>query len=187
MISPIVEKKIHQVLTKKMTLEEFEHWLYSDDLLESDSPDLYFELISFDYSVGHSFNHFHDYFAKYVHFYKFEIDRIKEYLQSIINKDENSADSILMTYNLYCSGYRFLQKLGILCGLCVVDSSYPVILTNDTTNIIDKFYPNIIEDARNVIEWLEEGKIILKDVPNDYGAFEYDDFRSEAEILEGKA
>lgn len=187
MIPSVAEKMIHHVLTKKMSIKPFEQWLYTDDLLESDSPDLYLELISFDYSSEDNFKDFYSSFAKYVHFYKFEADRIKEHLQSIINKNEKSADSILMTYNLYCSGYRFLQKLGILYGLCVVDSSYPVILTNDSTNIIDKFYPNIIEDARNVIEWLEEGKIILKDVPNDYGAFEYDDFRSEAEVLQGKA
>lgn len=187
MIPHVAEKMIHQVLTKSMSLKSFEQWLYTDDVLESDNPDLYFKLISFDYSSENNFKGFYNSFAKYVHFYKFEADRIKKYLQSIINKDENSADSILMTYNLYCSGYRFLQKLGILYGLCVVDSSYPVILTNDSTNIIDKFYPNIIDDARNIIKWLEEDKIVFKDEPTEYGSLKYDDLRSEADFLQGKA
>ncbi|PNK60461.1 hypothetical protein [Psychrobacter sp. FDAARGOS_221] len=44
-----IEQKMHQVITEKLSLKDFEQWLYQEDDLESVNPDLYFELISFDY------------------------------------------------------------------------------------------------------------------------------------------
>ncbi len=182
----IVEQKIHQVLTKKETLESFEYWLYQYNILESSNPELYFELISFDYSSEDNFKNFYNSFAKYVHFYKFEADRIKEYLQSIINKGENSTDAILMMYELYCDGYGFLGKLGMAYGFYLVDYSTSL-SSNNMSDIVHKFYSNIINDAQEVIKWLDEEKIVFKSEDNGWGAFEYDDFRSEAEVLQGKA
>ena len=184
MIPFIAEKQIHQVLTERITLRSFEQWLYEDKVLESSNPDLYLELISFDYSSEYGF---YDSFAKYVHFYKFEADQIKEYLYSIINREQKCGDAIWEMYELYCHGYEFLQKLGLIYGLCLVDCSHPVSLVDDCASIIDKFYPDIIDDANNVIRWLDDGKIVFKGQGNDYGIFEYDDFRSESEIVQGKA
>ena len=187
MISSIAEKQIHQVLTKKISLKAFEQWLYEDNVLESRNPDLYLELISFDYDKSSNFKEFYDGFARYVHFYKLEADHIKEYLYSIIDRDENCSNSIWVMYELYCKGYGFLQKLGLIYGLCLVDCSHSVSLADGFANIIDKLYPSIIEDAKNVLHWLEEGKIVFKSQDNGYGVFEYEDFRSEAEILQGNA
>lgn len=129
-------------------------------------------LISFDYSSQDSCKGFYNNFAKYVNFYKFEADRIKEYLQSIIGKDENCADTFLVIYDLYCMGYGFLQKLGLLYGLCLIDNSYPITLVSSSNKIIDMFYPDVIGDAKNVLSWLEEGKIAFKNRSNGYGVFE---------------
>ncbi|WP_440463711.1 hypothetical protein [Psychrobacter sp. ASPA161_6] len=187
MIPSITEQNIHQVLTQKMSIQSFEQWLYEDDVLESSNPALYLELISFDYSSEDNFYYrFYDNFAKYVHFYKFEAGRITEYLHSIINKDESCGNAIWVMYELYCDGYGFLGKLGIIYGLCLVD--YETLESNhNIDNILDKLYPEIIDDAKNVLNWLEEGKIVFKSQDNGYGVFEYEDFRSEAEILQGHA
>ncbi|GAA0316108.1 hypothetical protein [Psychrobacter aestuarii] len=184
MIPFIAEKQIHQVLIGKINLRSFEQWLYEDKVLESSNPDLYLELISFDYSSEYEF---YDSFAKYVHFYKFEAERITEYLNSIIDRDENCSHATREMYELYCHGYEFLQKLGLIYGLCLVDCSHPVSLVDGCASIIDKFYPDIVDDAKNVIRWLEDGKIVFKGQDNGYGIFEYDDFRSESEIVQGKA
>ncbi len=186
MISPIVEKKIHQVLTKKITLKEFEHWLYDEKILESDNPDLYFELISFDYSSEDNFNHFYDSFAKYVDFYKFEADHIAEYLYSIINRDKGCSKAIHEMYYLYYDGYKFFEKLGMIYGVFLIDFDTSI-ASDNLDNILDEFYPDIIVDAKNVLSWLDEGKIVFRDEPSEYGGFKYDDLRSEAEVLQGKA
>ena len=187
MIPSIVEQNIHQVLIKKMSVQSFEQWLYEDDVLESSNPDLYLELISFNYSSEDNFYYrFYDSFAQYVHFYKFEADRIKGYLNSIIDRDGNCSNAIWMMYELYCKGYGFLGKLGIIYGFCLVD--YETSESNHNIDtILDKLYPEIIDDAKNVRNWLEEGKVVFKSQDNGYGVFEYDDLRSETEILQGNA
>jgi len=168
MTPSIAEKQIYQVLTKQTSIRSFELWLYEDNVLESSNPDLYLEMISFDYS---SEDGFYDSFAKYVPFHKFEADRIKEYLYSIIDRDKNCSNAIWTMYELYCQGYGFLQKLGLIYGLCLVDCSHPVSLADGSANIIDKLYPSIIEDAKNVLHWLKEDKIVFKGQDNGYGVF----------------
>ena len=186
MISPIAEKMIHQVLTKKMSLQSFEQWLYEDNALELSNPELYFELISFDYSSEDNFSDFYNDFAKYVYFYKFEAGCIKEYLNSIVNRDKDYCNAIWRIYNLYCMGYRFLQKLGLLYGVPLIDFDTSV-ASDNLNNVLDKFYPDIIADVKNVLSWLNEGKIVFKDEHGECGGFEYNDFRSEAEVLQGQA
>ena len=181
-----VERKIYQVLGKKVTLSDFEQWLYEDKAIESSNPDLYFELISFNYDSENNLKDFYDNFARYVGFYKFEAERIKNYLDSIISRDSTSANAIWAMYDLYCAGYGFLGKLGIVYGICLVDHETSC-LDNDTDNILNSFYPSIISDAKNVIAWLAEEKIVFNSHANDYGVFEYADFRSETEILQGNA
>ena len=181
-----LEQKIHQVITQKISLEDFENWLYQNDELEALNPNLYLELISFDYSHESSFKEFQISFAKFVDRYKFEVERIKDYLCSIIDRDENCAKSILMTYELYCMGYEFLQKLGLKYGLCLIDTSYPVELVKDSNDVIDMFYPDIISDAKNVLDWLEEGKIIFREEKSEQGGFKYDDLRTGEEKQQGK-
>lgn len=186
MIPPIAEKRIHQVLTKKISLQSFEQWLYEYNVLESSNPELYFELISFDYSSQDSYKGFYNNFAKYVDFYKFEADRIKQYLESIISKDKNSTDAILMMYDLYCDGYGFLGKLGMVYGFYLADYSTSL-SNNNMSDIMHQFYPDIINDAQKVIKWLDEEKIVFKNEDNGWGQFEYDDFRSEVKVLQGQA
>ena len=186
MISPIDEKMIHQVLTKKISLQSFEQWLYEDNILESNDPELYLELISYDYSSEDRFSDFYNNFAKYVRIYKFEADCIKEYLNFIINKYEKCGKAIHEMYYLYYDGYNFLEKLGMIYGVSLIDFDTSI-ASNNLNNILDKFYPHIIADAKNVLNWLEEGKIIFKDKSGEYGGFEYDDCRSEVEILQGRA
>ncbi|MGP4714638.1 MULTISPECIES: hypothetical protein [unclassified Psychrobacter] len=186
MIPPIAERKIHDVLKKKISLQSFEKWLYEDNILESSNPNLYFELISFYYTSEGSFNYFYENFAKHVGFYKFEADRLKEYLHSIINRDKDCGDSIYMTYHFYLDGYAFFDKIGMVYGVRLTD--FDTSVANDNlNNILDEFYPDIIDDAKNLLSWLDEGKIVFKAHSNSYDVFEYDDFRSEAEILQGQA
>ena len=74
-------------------------------------------------------------------------------------------------YELYCKGYGFLGKLGIIYGFCLVD--YETSESNHNIDtILDKLYPEIIDDAKNVRNWLEEGNVVFKSQDNGYGVFE---------------
>ena len=47
-------------------------------------------------------------------------------------------------------------------------------------------YPEIIIDAKNALEWINKGKIIIKDTVNELGDYEYDDLRDQEEINQGE-
>ena len=79
-----------------------------------------------------------------------------------------------------------MQKLGLKYGLCLIDTHYRVELVKDSNDVIGMFYPDIIYDAKNVLGWFEEGKIIFREEKNERGGFEYDDLRTEEEKQQGK-
>lgn len=182
-ISFDIETKIYHFLTQKISNQDFEKWVYNNTNLENDYPDLFLELISFDYS-NLALNLRHETFGKYVNFYKFEASQIIEYLHSIINRDEKCVKSIWMMYELYCEGYQFLSRLGVRYGISLIDFNEDLPSVNH--QIIDAFYPKIVEDAKSVLSWLENNMIVFKDEVLEYGGFGYVDFRNEEEVLKDK-
>ncbi|UNK05656.1 hypothetical protein MN210_01945 [Psychrobacter raelei] len=179
-----LEQKIHQVITGKLSLKDFEQWMYQNEDLASVNPDLYLELISFDYSHEYSLKAFQLSFAKYVGFHKFEADLIKECLYSIINRDGDYIHSIRMLYEFYFIGYEFLQKLGLSYGLWVMHAQTSD-SHGDVNDIVESYYPDIVYDTKNALHWLESGNIVFKAEKCDLGGFEYDDLRSEDEKIKG--
>lgn len=179
------ETTFYKVLTHRMTINDFEQWLYKNEQLDKQLPNnLYFDLISLNYTNEYVINELHNLLDNHVEFYKFEKSKIMECLQSIIDKDENCGNAILMTYNLYCDGYNFLRKLGLEYGLCLIDD-YDFSYFNKTLK--DKFYPNIIEDAENALNWFKTDKIIFKNEFQEFSnSYLYDDLRNETEILQGE-
>lgn len=184
-ISFEVETKFYQVLTDRITTNDFEQWLYKNEQFDKELPNnLYLDLISLNYSNKYVINELHELLDDYVQLYKFKKYEIMEYLQSIIKKDENCGNSILMTYELYCDGYSFLRKLGLEYGLCLIDD-YD--LSNFEKELKDKCYPHITEDAQNALTWFKNDKIIFRnEIDECCSNYVYDDFRNEAEILQGE-
>ena len=178
-----LEVKLHETLTKKITLKQFEQWLYSNNNLEKENPNLYLELISFDYSFEYNLKDFYERFDCYIDDSKFETEQLIAYLQSIINKSDDCGYAIWKIYELYCDEYDFFRKLALKYGLCLLD------LTNLSSDasiaVIDRFYPDIIDDAKMALNWFENKKILLKNEKNDYGGFKYDDLRNSLERRQG--
>ncbi|WP_338812828.1 hypothetical protein V9L05_15840 [Bernardetia sp. Wsw4-3y2] len=52
--------------------------------------------------------------------------------------------------------------------------------------LLNKFYPKIIVDAQNALNWIENGKIIIKNSINEYDNYEYEDLRNKEEIEQGE-
>ncbi|MDO5768024.1 MAG: hypothetical protein Q4P13_00840 [Psychrobacter sp.] len=182
-ISQDLEVKLYQVLGKKITLKQFEQWLYTYDTLESDDPNLYFELISFDYSSKDNLKDFYHRFDCYIDYSKFEAEQMIGYLQSIIEKSDDCGCAIWMIYELYCDGYDFFRRLGLKYGLCLIN--LPNLSSDESRAVIDKLYPDIIEDAKLALNWFKNKKIIFKNGKNDWGEFKYDDLRTSLERQQG--
>ncbi len=192
-VDDYIELKFYQVLKQKISIRDFESWIYNTQELEKKlSDDLYLDLISMDYKSKYALNDLNGLIEKYVDFGKFEIKKIKEFLKSIIDRDAKCAQSIEMTYELYCNGYNFLRRLGLRYGLLVASppagnyqKTWSEISVKDQNELLDKFYPDIIVDAKNALIWFDNDKIIIKNTVDELGHYEYDDFRTQEEKLQG--
>lgn len=193
-ISEYTELKFYDVLKHKISIQDFEQWVYDTKELESELPeDTYTDLISLNYKDKYAYNELAKIVEPFIDNGKSEIKRISKYLESIIDRDEKCAESIEMTYDLYCSGYAFLRRLGLTYGLLIscppagnYQKSWNEITKAEQYELLDKLYPEIIIDARNALEWINKGKIIIKDTVNELGDYEYDDLRNQEEINQGE-
>lgn len=185
--------KFYKVLKQKETIAEFEDWLYRTKELEQRLPnDLYVDLISMDYKSKYALHELTQLIGEHVDFGAFEAKKIKSILKSIIDRDANCAASIGLTYELYCQGYHFLQRLGLNYGLLVTfppvgnyQKNWSESSPEAQNELLDKFYPAITMDASKVLAWLEHDKIIIKSTVNDLGHYEYQDLRSQEEKVLG--
>ena len=193
-ISEHTELKFYEVLKHKISIQEFERWVYKTQELEIELPEeAYTELISLNYKDKFAQNELERIVKPFIDNGKFEIKRISKYLKSIIDKDEKCAESIEMTYDLYCSGYAFLRRLGLTYGLLIscppagnYQKSWNEITKEEQDELLDKMYPAIIADAENALRWINEGKIIIKDTLHELGDYQYDDLRNQEERNQGE-
>ncbi len=188
------ETIFYKVLKRNISIEYFEDWIYSNDFLElALTKEEYFDLISIDFKDKFALSEINNVIGHYVDFGKFEQKRINEYLKSIINRDNNCSKSIFMTYELYCKGFNFLRKIGLKYGLTVAcppagnyTKSFEEISKEEQNDLINKFYPLIIEEAKTVLSWLESGKIKIKNEVDEFGYFVYIDNRTYNEKLKSE-
>lgn len=193
-ISYYIELKFHEVLEYKISIQDFEQWVYETKALEEELPEhIYTNLLSLNYKDKYAHNELEKIIHPFVYNAKFEIQRISGYLTSIIDRNEKCSESIKMTYDLYCAGYNFLQKLGMKYGILVscspsdnYDMAWDDLPKADQNAMLNEIYPNIITDAQNALTWIQKRKIVLKNTINASGNYEYDDLRNQKEIQQGE-
>jgi hypothetical protein len=186
-----IESIFYKVLKKKISVEYFEQWVYENKSLEHKLPkDSYLELISINFKDKFALIEIERVVKQFVNFGKIETNKIKSYLESIISRDENAADSIYMTYELYGRGYDFFRKLGLKYGLLIACppagnyiKSFEKISTEEQDELLNEIYPTIIEDAENVLFWINSNQIIITNKVDELGYFEFEDNRSFEETL----
>lgn len=189
-----IQEVFYKVLKGKISMENFESWLYNTSNLEKDLPaDFYTELISLSYSSKFVINELNKLLRPLIDNSEFEIKRIVSILKSIVDRDKDCAESIELTYHLYCDGYIFLRRLGLKYGLMVscppsdnYDKTWDEMSEDFKQDLLDKFYPEIAIDAQNAINWFERGALTLLDEKDNNGDFIYTDNRNSEEIAQGE-
>ena len=174
-------------LSGDKTILEFEEWLYTDKTLEFLlTGDDYLELISFGYKALNPKYDLFEILKKHVDLGELEKRRIKKLLVKVLNKDEELSDVLIIFYDLYCDGYGFLQNLGLNYGL-TIECPFPKADTWDELSIdehqelLNSFYPEIEEEVKKVIFWLDNDIVILTGIKQENNHFVYTDRRTEEE------
>lgn len=182
-----MELKFYNIMFGNITMEEFESWVYKDvDLPVILSDENYLELISLNYNRnGAKYDLFNFLSSKVIDLGKYERWKLLNLLRQALKRDDNLASILREFYDLYCSGYNFLDVLGLEYGLsveCPPYNDYEVdtweeMKEKDKKILLDSFYPRLEQEIRKVIKWIEDGKIIFTGQVDDIGNYSYKDLR----------
>ena len=180
-----MEKKVREsfflFLNNELSIDDFESWVYGNHevIEESLGEDVSLEFLEFNYKDWGEINSLLKLVKKQISLPEFEKWRILRCLARVETRGPQSADAIMFTYHLYCKGYAFLQDLGLTYGLCLVvptskgKDCWTELTSQEQVELTDMMYPQIVGEARKVISWIEEGKIVLTGGTADYGDFTY--------------
>ncbi|BAH44569.1 hypothetical protein BBR47_35920 [Brevibacillus brevis NBRC 100599] len=163
--------KFNEVLKKKLTIEEFEQWVYvTPEIAEHYGHALYLELISLDFKGKYIDLDLEQLLTPVMPFGELEYRIIKEELE-LVASDTNDIDKVLDNiYENYCDGYSFLRFLGL---------SFALLGGSNGTLIINEGVRELLrEEAKRLLRFIEVDKIRIT------GMFEYDDFRDSEYRIE---
>ena len=177
-------------LSGDKTILEFEQWLYADKQLETviDSED-YLDLISFGFKSENAKYGLFRLLEKHIDKGELETRRIYGLLTKALNRDKELPKILVTFYDFYCKGYNFFDNLGLGYGLAIEvprientkADTWDELTQEQKSNLLDSFYPDLETEIKKVIYWLDNRKVILTGIKNQYNHFEYIDNRNEIE------
>lgn len=170
-----VELVFYQLVSHEIELSTFENWVYSETELEQtvNSND-YLALISINYKAPSALYEAEKVLLKYFSIGKYYEWHVRNILQKIIEKPNNVHQYIEQCYDLYCDGFDFMDNLGFGYGLGIVCPDY-------NSGKVDDYYPQILDEVKKVVGWLDSSKIVITGHSGEYQGIEYDDNRSSKE------
>jgi hypothetical protein len=190
----ILKLKIFKLLNHKLSIEDFESWIYikENELEVNLEEELYFDLISFNYKSKHAKQDFFKAFDRIINKHEFEIWKINDILESIINNDEYFGDSLMRALKLRDEGYWFLDGFEAFSdiGLIAEKGFYMIEEWSELSGKMKLFWSQQPHKAAKlkalkVQNWLKEQKIVITEVKEEYyDTFIWEDYREKEELTE---
>ena len=178
-----IRQFFYETLNGDRDVFEFEKWLYTNKELEGIlNSDDYLDLISHNFKRSGAKNDLSKLLEKHINKAEFEKWKLVNLLNKALARDKDLPKILMKFYDLYCHGYYFLGNLGIGYGLAVkvpysLADSWDELTQQQQKDILDSFYPQITVEIQKVIEWLNDGTIVLTGTQNELDYYEYNDFR----------
>jgi len=178
-----------KTLIGEKSIIEFEQWLYkSKDLEKQLSQEAYLDLISFNFRQPRALHELTKLLKGHIDLAEFETWKLQNLLDKVDQKQGEYPRAILKFYDLYCSGYSFLDNLGYGYGLILecpyskfsVDS-FDQLTQDQQKGLADSFYPEISSEIQRVKNWLDTGKIVLTGDQDEANIFTFIDNRTKIE------
>lgn len=183
-----IESKYFDLIESKISIKEFENWVYKSKWLEVElsEEEEYLDLISLNYGTPSSRYEIGKILNGRLDKGKFETIRMIELLNSVIQKDGKEGESLMKMYDLYCKGYYFLDDLGLGIGLFIeVPHKYGIdyfyeLNKEQKKELIDSVYPSAKELAKELKNWLIIGDLKLTgEQESELNRWQYEDNRTE--------
>lgn len=178
---------VYKLIAQEYELARFEAWVYSDKELERIlSSDEYLEIISLNYKNASSLYEAQKILKRHINIGKYHEWFMRRILQKIIDRPSDVHKYIAQCYDLYCDGFGFLDDLGLNYGLNVIFpppnyECWEELTLMEQWKLIDSFYPRVAEEAKKILNWFDNGEIIITGDDGGYQGIKYDDHRSAKE------
>jgi hypothetical protein len=182
-----IKETFFQTLYGDKSVLDFEQWLYMDKRLESTlTPEDYLDLISYGYKGDRVKYGLYKLLEKHIDKGEYEKWKLLRILNRALQRDNDLPKLLMLFYDLYCKGYNFLDNLGLGYGLAVEvpysqADSWDELTPTQQKKLLDSFYPDIENEIKKVIEWLQTDKVVLTGIQDEYNHYEYIDNRTDDE------
>lgn len=177
-----------KVFSDEITIEEFEKWLYSNKELEDIlGESLYLDLVTINYKEPHGRYEMQKMISGLLDWGKYEERKLRQTLNSILNKDDEFITELCNAYNLYCGGYYFMQSIGMI-GLTfwnmIYDGEWIQMTEKQKAKKVDKVYPLIKQEALTILGWLDNNSLSIQPREDDGNMirYQYQDNRLSEEL-----
>lgn len=188
-LSEDIKIKFFRFISGEESTSGFEQWVYDTNALEEILGDEdYFNLISLDFARRSSRYELIKILERHINAGEYETWKLRRLLTLFLSQEGDLPLMLCEFYELYCDGFYFLDTLGLGYGLAIrvpphgYSSEYWQELNNEEKNrLLGSILPDAVDEARKVLTWLDEGKIVMIDEQDELGHYLYIDKRSENE------
>jgi len=164
----------YRLIANRCEIEEFEQQLYSMADIEERLSELdYLNLISIDYRLPSAAYEALKIVNKYVVSSRYHEWYLGSLLTRIIDRTADVHEAIEECYYLYCIGLGFLYDLGLGYGLAIIAppggysaSDWYGLTDIEKERLVDGMYPGIVDEARRVLGWIQDGKVVVETDPS---------------------
>lgn len=181
--------RLFRLLNGEEPIREFEQWVYATNALEEILGDEdYFNLISLDFSRQGSRYELIKILERHIDTGEYETWKLRKLLHLFLSQKGDLPMMLYEFYELYCNGYYFLDVLGLKYGLTIIfpphgySSNYWQELTDkEKETLLCSILPDAVDEAQKVLNWLNEGKIVLTNKQDKLSSYLYIDNRIDEE------
>jgi hypothetical protein len=184
-----IKIQFYKFLNGEEPIQAFEQWVYAtrtlEELLDGES---YFALISLDFSKSGSCHELIKLLEQTIDAGEYETWKLKRLLNQFLSQEGNLPTMLGEFYELYCNGFYFLDTLGFGCGLTLVvppnhysSDTWDELTSEEKESLLGSVLPGALEEAEKVLNWLDQGKIVITKEQDGMGRYLYLDRRTEAE------
>ncbi|GAA5022096.1 hypothetical protein GCM10011506_01590 [Marivirga lumbricoides] len=171
-----ISKILSDYVSKKLTSDEFEEWVYSCQELESElGEELYTELISLDFRDKSNRIEVEKIVENKIDYSELHKNELTQLIRKVCSKELPFKESIRLLYNWMDSGYLFLSKIDTLGNFNEQGKSIIHSIENTMTNeqmwkILIDIEPNFFNELERIKTKIEDGNILIT------GEFEHSEY-----------
>lgn len=178
-----IKIEFFKFLSGEKPVNDFEGWVYAKSDLEAIlGQEDYLNLISLDFSKTSNKYEIGKILERHINIGEFETWNLKNLLTKFISQSEDLDLMLYQFYNLCSRRFHFLSELGIDYGLILFYRSseeyQPKLTDLEKKKLLDSLVPGAREEAKKVLNWLDEGKIIITSEKDEFGYYIYIDNRT---------